>query len=212
MLFPLRLDTDPLVIEPPWAITSSMITEHCRIDSSDDEDVQKVYLKAAIAWAENETHRTIFARSSRWVLRDFPRWRDQGILLPRGKTQSVQSVAYSSGGETFTLTGPSSGSPAGADYQEDLRGEDGAVLMPPRGGCWPSTDCDVPAPVTITFTAGWLASEVPADIIHAILFAISDFVEIKGTLDLDPAMIAAGGPRYFARESLISSYRLSRWY
>jgi uncharacterized phiE125 gp8 family phage protein len=212
MLSPLRLDVDQLVIGSPWLISEALVKQHSRIDSTDSDTVLELYLKAAIQWAENETHRTIFVRENRWILRDFPRDASQAIRLPRGKTQSVTSIEYSVNGSLQTLRGPSSGSPAGTDYLEDLRGEDGGTLMPPRGGCWPSADCDVPTPVTITFQAGWAAADVPAEIVHAILFAVEDAYEIRGTGDFDPSAISSAGPRLSIRETLISGYRLSRWY
>ncbi len=105
-----------------------------------------------------------------------------------------------------TLTGPSSGSPAGTDYREGLRGDDGGVVTPVRGGNWPFVDCNAPAPVTIDFTAGWQAREVPSAIIHAILFAVADAFEMCSEADL------TDGSRFDAREALISSYRLTRLY
>ena len=42
------------------------------------------------------------------------------------------------------------GSPAGTGYQEDIRGDDGGVLLPIAGEAWPSVDCDAVAPVVYT--------------------------------------------------------------
>jgi hypothetical protein len=66
---------------------------------------------------------------------------------------------------------------------------------------------DSPAPVTIHFTAGWPTAQVPQDIIHAILFAVSDSLELRGSADIGRA-----GSAFDAREALISAYRLTRWY
>lgn len=212
MLCPLRLKVDPIVMGSPWLISEGLIKQHSRIDDADSDDVLEVYLKAAILWAENTTHRTIFARAHQWVLRDFPHSHRMEIRLPRGKVQSVDGISYVSGGQVLNLAGPSAGSPGGSDYQEDLSGSDGGSLMPPQGGSWPSVDYDVPAPVTVSFTAGWLAGEVPADIVHAILFAVEDMFDVRGTPDFSPAMVSADGPRFATREALISPYRLTRWY
>jgi uncharacterized phiE125 gp8 family phage protein len=212
MLCPLRIDIDALPDTPGWLISKDLIALHGRIDASDDDSLLQAYLKAAIGWAENETHRTIFQCEHRWVLREFPVWDRMEILLPRGKTQSVSSISHVEGGETVILRGLSSGSPAGASYQEDLRGDGGGMLMPLRGTSWPTVDCDVPAPVTITFSAGWATDEVPAEVVHAILFAVEDLYDIRGTGDFNAAVLSASGPRFAAREALISGYRLSRWY
>ena len=141
------------------------------------------HLPAAIAWAEGEMKRSILARTHYWQLDEFPSSYNQAIYLPRGKTQSVKSIVYSSGGVLTTLRGPSSGSPIGIDYQENLAGDSGGVLMPPRGSWWPWTDYDVPVPVTITFVAGWTPQTVPADIKLALMTYIADALEMPGAAD-----------------------------
>jgi uncharacterized phiE125 gp8 family phage protein len=178
----------------------------------DDDKLLQVYIGAAVSWAEGATHRTIFQRSHRWVLRDFPDCRYSDIRLPRGKASSVSGITYVAGGQTVTLRGPSAGSPASADYQEDLTSDSGGVLMPPQGGTWPSVDYDAVAPVVVTFTAGWPPAAVPSELQHAILFAVEDMYDMRGQNDFDPSMVTAAGPKFSARESLISSYRLTRWY
>ena len=213
MLSALRLDVDPFDnAGSPAPFDLDLQKLHSRIDSSDEDELLQVYIGAAVSWAEGAMHRTIFQRSHRWVLRDFPVCRYSDIRLPRGKASSVSGIAYVAGGQTVTLRGPSAGSPAAADYQEDLTSDSGGVLMPPQGGSWPSVDYDAVAPVVVTFTAGWPAAEVPAELKHAILFAVEDMFDLRGQGDFEPAMVAASGPRYSVREALISGYRLTRWH
>lgn len=213
MLFPLRLDIAALPDNSPPLISRTVMNTHLRVDYGDDDVLLDLYVRAAISWCENALHRTVFERSHRWVLRDFELCYPQAIRLPRGKTQSVERIEYSSGGEAVTLYGPTGdASPAGADYQEDLRGDDGGVLMPVRGGSWPSVDRDVPAPVVVQFTAGYAADAVPPDLLHGILFTIADCYDIRGTGDFNPALLNGGGPRFEARWALVSPYLLSRWY
>ncbi len=203
-LQPLRLDA-PLGDLSPFPLDMTLVKQHVGADGSDFDALLDLYARAAIEWAEGEMHRSIYQRPHVWVLREFPYGRGE-IRLPRGKTQSVDSVAYVVNGQTTTLTGPSS-TPAGSGYQEDLRGDDGGVIMPVRGGSWPSVDLEVPAPVVITFTAGYPADEVPADMLRALLFAVADAFDVRGTADLRTA-----GGNLGAREALVSSYRLTRWY
>jgi hypothetical protein len=205
-LCPLRLEVADLV-GSPLPLDLDLVKEHLAVDGDDNDALITSLIFSAIAWAEGAMRRTIYSRSHAWVLRDFEREDFQEIRLPRGRTGSVESVAYSTGGQTLTLTGPSSGSPGGSDYQEDLRGNGGGVLMPARGSSWPSVDYDTPAPVVITFTAGWESAEVPSDIIHGLLFAISDGFELRGSGDL-----TTGGRNFETRNILISPYRLKRWY
>lgn len=211
MLCPLRLEIDELTSGSPALINSALLKKHVRVDWTDDDDLLDAYALAAIQWIEGDTKRTIVRRVHRWILRDFNLVHPCELRLPRGKTVSVESVQYSAGGTVTTLTGPST-NPVGDDYQEDLRGADGGVIMPVRGGAWPSVDADVPAPVVVNFTAGWTVANLPADLLHAILFCIADAYDLRGTSDFNPAMFGSAGPRLAAREALISGYRLSRWY
>lgn len=203
-LSPLRLEISA-VDRSPLPVDLTLIKAHCRIDTSDFDTVLQTYLFAAIAWAEGAMHRTIFARPHSWVLRDFPHKWPYEIRLPRGKTQVVSSVQYVSSGVVTTLAGGSA-SPIGADFQEDLRGDDGGVISPAAGSSWPSVDYDVPAPLVINFMAGWLPAEVPDEIIHALLFTISDAFDVAGSADM------SGGANLQTRETLLSAYNLHRWY
>lgn len=179
-----------------------LLKKDLRIDSDAlDEVIMRQYVPDAVSWAEGFMRRSIMVRTHRWILREFPYCVDQTILLPRGKIQSVASIAYSSGGSITTLTGPTSGSPAGTDYQEDLRGHAGR-LMPARGSSWPEVDCDVPAPVVITFEAGWLTlDEVPADIKRGLT------ASVYGAMELDGLLQIRNGFDVEFREKLISAWR-----
>lgn len=206
LLSPLRLDVAALDASP-LPIDLDLVREHCAIDGNDFDTLLSTYLLAAIRWAENTTHRTMFQRSHRWVLRDFPRDIRAAIHLPRGRTASVESIVYVSGGSVVTLAGPSSGSPAGTDWQEDIASDSGGELMPVRGSVWPAVDLDAVTPVAITFTAGYPADALPADILHAIMFAVSDAFDTRGSADLTSA-----GKTLGTRNALISPYKLVRWY
>lgn len=209
MLCPISLSVDPLTCALADIIDIDVIRKHCTLDASDTDDLLQIYRMGAIVAAENSMHRTIVPRAHRWVLNEFP-YGCGRIDLPRGKTQSVTSIVYYSNGSPVTLTGPSSGSPAGTDYREDLGSDEGGIIMPPYGETWPSVDTDAPAPVAVNYSAGWTSSQIPGDVKRAILFAISDAVDIKGTQDFGSAISSAyttGAP-----EAILSAYRLSRWY
>lgn len=205
-LCPLRLEVAELD-SSPLPLDLAVVKEHLAVDGDDNDALIEQLVLASIRWGENYMRRTIFARTHTWVLREFPADAYGEIRLPRGKTQSIEGIAYSVNGQIVTLAGPSSGSPAGTDYQEDLRGNGGAIVMPARSQSWPSTDLDVPAPVVITFTAGWLPNEVPADVIHGLLFSVSDAFDLRGTGDF-----TTFGSNFTTREGLLSPYRLKRWF
>ncbi len=207
LLKPLRLDIDNVGGLSPLPLSLSLAKSHCAIDTTDFDTLLNTYILAAIEWAEGATHRTIYSRSHVWVLADFPRGADQAIRLPRGKTQSVESIVYiDSDGNSQTLTGPSS-AVAGTDYREDLRGDDGGTVMPALDDDWPEAETDHPSPVVITFTAGWLDAQVPQQMVHALLFAVSDAFDMRGAADLKDS-----GQSLRVRESIVSPYRLVRWY
>jgi len=174
----ITIDLDPLPDESLFDLTTLKADLRC----GDEFDTLLVgqYIPDAIAWAERETRRSIQARAVRWILECLPYGYDTTLYLPRGKVQSVTSIVYSSNGSPVTLRGPTSGSPAGTDYQEDLRGHQGRV-MPLRGASWPSADEDVPSPVVVTFVAGWTAATIPAEIKRAMTARIQDSMELPGS-------------------------------
>lgn len=179
-MHPLRLSWDAPVGFP---VSLATVKSHLRIEHEEfDPLILEVFLPAAVEWAEGVMHRAIVERTHYWVLSDFPRGIDQSIRLTRGKAQSVASIAYTSNNATTTLTGPTSSTP-GTDYREELASDSGGVLFPPYGETWPSVDFEAPAPVLITFVAGWVVADVPADIKHAISMYVSDGLNVNGASD-----------------------------
>lgn len=205
MLSPISLSIDTLS-GSPLPVDISLLREHVATDGTDSDTLLTQNLLAAVLWAEGAMRRTVFARRHIWTLRDFPRYGSQVLQLPRGKTQSITSIAYTLGGSVQTLLGPSS-SPVGTSYQELLSGHQGAFLRPPQGSSWPSVDVEAVAPVQITFIAGWLSSEVPKNVLQAILFAAEDMFDLRGDADL-----AQAGANLNGRYLLVSPHRIQRWY
>jgi uncharacterized phiE125 gp8 family phage protein len=185
-----------------------LLKQHLAIDFPDLDELIQLNLDAAIAEFENTTHRTVVRRSHRWVLRRLPWTPYQEIRLPRGKTRAVQKIEVAVNGSVVTLLGPSSGSPGGDDYQEDLAGDDAGVLMPPRSTTWPCPDYDHPSPVVITFEAGWSASDVPLDIKRALMFWCRTGIDDERG-SVDPTKLEADRATF---EALVSGYRLVRFY
>jgi hypothetical protein len=199
---PLALSWDA---DTEFPIALDLIKSQLRVGHDEfDVLIHLLHLPAAVEWAEGEMHRSILAKEHQWVLSDFPR-RDLGIRLPRGKTQSVSSIVYAaSATSTVTLRGPTSGSPIGSDYREELRGDSGGTIYPLTD--WPAVDLAAPAPVVITFTAGWDAVRVPGDIKMALAMYVADALEITGASDLSAHTDLA------VKNSLLSAWRLHRWY
>lgn len=193
MIRTLALDSDQIT---DLGLDLDLIKSDLRIAHSDlDELLWSELVPAAIARAEAFTHRAIVSRAFRWIIDQFPYRYDQMLLLPLGKVQAIASIAVSVNHVTTVLTGPTSGSP-GTDYQEDLRG-DRARVMPAVGTAWPIHDIDVPAPIVVTFTAGWTEGNIPADLRRGISAAVAD------QLDLDAQAINLEVP-----EKLLSAWRI----
>jgi uncharacterized phiE125 gp8 family phage protein len=191
-----------------------VLKAHCSVDGDALDDLLTFYERVAIIWAEDEMHRTILARSHTFVISDFPRFpNSQQITLPRGICQAVQSIVYVADGESITLSGPSSGSPGGTDFQEDLGSINGARLLPAQGNAWPSCDSNAARPVAITYTAGWNSAAVPANIKHALMFAVADMLELRGVTDLSSNLLhLASGKTFDARLALLGRYIINRVY
>jgi uncharacterized phiE125 gp8 family phage protein len=188
-------------------VTLGLVKAQLRIDHDDlDELLADAHIPAAMEWAEGEMHRSIIPRTHYWVLPDFPRGMDQSLRLPRGKTQSVASVKYTRGGSVITLTGPSSGSPAGSDYREDLTPDTGGILLPAVGQSWPSVDIEAAQPVLVTFVAGW--TTIPADVKGAIIRHVGDQLDVTSIHDLPQGYNAW---HEAAKSAAISAWRLFRW-
>lgn len=200
---PFSLNISPLV-SSPLPIDLDLVKLHCGVDGTDLDTLLERYTLAAIRWAESALKRTLYQRAHVWTLPAFPVHPCAQIRLPRGKTVSVESITYQSAGEAVELSGPSS-SPAGTGWREDLAPDSGGIIAPAYGATWPVADTDAPAPVVIEFVAGYPAGEIPADITHAILFAVKDMLDTRGSDDL-----TTFGKNLTTRVSLLSPYVLNR--
>lgn len=202
----------PVAVSPlnasPFPLSLSLVKAHLREDSDDFDTIIELYMRAAVEWAEGVMRRTIYSRSHTWVLADFPRDGVGELRLPRGLCSAVERITYmpAGGGSAVELRGPSSGSPTGTGWTENLSGDGGGLLYPGAAG-WPAVDEYSAKPVEIEFMAGWASAAVPADIIHGLLFAVADQYDTGSSSDL-----TVFGKNLTTRTSLISPYILDRWY
>lgn len=202
----ISLSFDPL--DGTEILDDVLVKTHLAVDGSALDPVLALYQQVAIQWAEDFMQRAILVRPHVWTLRSLQCGRNQRVHLPRGRCTAVTSIVYTAGGTEYTLTGPSS-TPPGTDYQEDLASDSGGTLMPARGRWWPFVDGTVPAPVRINFLAGYEPEDVPANIKHALLFAMSDMLELRGSADLATLQtVAASGRTLQAREELLDQWRI----
>lgn len=204
MRFP-RLSVEAL---PDETLDLALVKSFIRVAYDDDDALIAMMVKSAVDWAENATHRTLIARGHEWTLQAFP-YADKAIRLPRGKTVSVDSIAYVRNRVTVTMTGATSSPAVSEDFQEDLSADSGGVLAPLQGQDWPDVDCDAIAPVRIAFTAGYEPEALPAQLLHAVLMAATDAYDLRGSADMG---LDKAGAMLEARQSIVSQWLLARWH
>ncbi len=159
---------------------------HLRVDHDEEDDMIQIYLKSAVATVEEYTRRAIVNQTWQMTLPHFPQRYPFEIRLPLGKCSAVNSIVYlDDNGASQTLTGPTSGSPAGTDWQEDLSSDEGARIRPPVSGDWPTVQDEAIQPVTISFVVGYGTSpdNCPDSLKTAILYQLTDLYEFRGTID-----------------------------
>jgi len=171
-------------VNEPVTMTEAKL--HLRVDHDEEDDAIRTYIASARAWVEEYTNRALINQTWQMTLADFPLRYPFEIALPLGRCSAINSIAYTdSDGNPQTLTGPTSGSPAGTDYQEDLSSDEGARIRPPVAGEWPSVQDEAIQPVTVEFVVGYGAksSDMPDAIRTAVLYRLTDLYEYRGSVD-----------------------------
>lgn len=143
-------------------------------DSTDDDNVISLLIKAAREVCERVTGRALCTQTWRMVLDQFPAWE---IWLPKPPLQSISSIIYlDSAGTSTTLSS--------ALYRVDTTSEPGMV-EPAYASVWPST-YGVSACVQITFVCGYgLTSAIPPNIKERLLAYVSHRYDRRGEFDLE---------------------------
>lgn len=135
---------------------------HCRIDTDDFDDDLTLKLEAAINHVEQISRRALITQEWKLTLPRFPT-ADHAIVLPKGSLQEVSEITYTNfDGDEQTVDAD--------DYLVSANREP-ALLVPAYGGFWPTDARPFVDSVQVTFTCGFgdAASDVPADLRHAIL-------------------------------------------
>lgn len=137
--------------------------DHLRVDGSDDDAAIGRALAAATAACERHCQARFIRQTLRWTTEA-----STCIELPLRPVESVDIVGI------ITPTGEALLSSSDVD----LIGVAGRItaIRPASGRSWPAPAA-IPYPVTVTFTVGWLAAEVPGDVKAAVLMATARFYE-----------------------------------
>jgi len=175
-------------------VSISEAKKHCRVDYVADDSYINDLVAVARRRVESMTGRQLVTAT--YELR-MDEWYEM-ILLPRPPVQSVTKIEYVDGDGTTTTV--SSGT-----YNTDTDSETGRITEA-HGEAWP-TARDVVNAVTVTYDAGYggSASDVPADIRHAMKLLIGHYYEQREQVTV------RGVPREIPRgvSALLSPYKVT---
>ena len=182
--------TTPPVGEP---VTVAQVKQHCRIDSSADDDLLAGYLTAARVMAEGYLSRALLTQTLLWTMRPSSMLRSEQsrllgpLELPRAPVQSIASVTTLDewGNITTVLAAPLPVTPSAMilGYVADLALEPATLLIGREtvlNGGSPLRDTRLQH-LQVSMVAGYgAATDVPATIIQAIMMTTAFLYEHRG--------------------------------
>lgn len=151
-----------VLIDPAsaWPVTLDEAKAQCfATDTTGFDTLLTRLIKAATAWAQNYTGRTLAVQTWKLVLDEWPA---EAIELPRGPVTGVTSVKY------FDTAGVQQTLDAG-DYVLDLTSDPQWIVLA-EDASWPDL-LDGVNGIEVEFTAGY-AANVPEDLRQAILMLV----------------------------------------
>ena len=193
--------------------TIELVRQHCRIDSTADDDLLASYLTAARIMAEGYLSRALITQTLLWTVRPSSMLRPeqsrlrQPLRLPRAPVQSIVSVsALDDLGNTTTIAPaafPVSSAYEVSGYYTDLAIEPGSLAIgpsTPMTGGLPLHQTRIQY-LQVSMIAGFgdTAAAVPLPIVQAILLTVAFLYEHRGD---------DGGDMPRAAEWLLDRYRL----
>lgn len=151
-----------------WPVTLTDAKEQLDFGTTTAADDRKIegLIPVAVGMVESDCQRAIANQTWELVMDEFPSdWHDEyEIQLRMPPIQAVSSITYTDlNGTTQTLSS--------SLYDTDTKGEPGRIWPAYASTGWPDTRCK-PNAVTVTFTAGYVDTPVPAVAIKAILLAL----------------------------------------
>lgn len=188
----------PSLVTAPAASPVSLeaAKEHCRVLHDDEDGLLQAYLDAAVNHldaAGGILGRCLINQTWQQKWSGFPP--GEILPLPFPDVSSV-TVTYTANGSDTTF--------AASNYALLELDWTAAVVLKSTAS-WPDVD-DIPAPVTVQFTAGFGATEddVPAAIRHAVLLLVSTWFENRENVVVGQPVSA---PLPFAVNALIAPFR-----
>jgi len=152
---PASLPSMPIV-EP---VTVDQIRRHCKIEEDEEDLLIEQKIPAAREWVENYTGRIVAQRT---LVQHFRAWGTY-LELRRRPIVAVVSIAYNGLAGDATLTD--------AAFSTGLN----PVRIYPSGTGWPPLRTG--GSITVAYTAGYAAGEVPPSMIEAIIVLVAGMLD-----------------------------------
>lgn len=183
-------------VDAAQVVTLEEAKDHLRLTGNDELDRIIGEVDAAISWAEDFTARAI--RRSQYLLsmETFQIVDHRQSIRIQGFVPSVDSIKYrDSSGSLQTV--------ATSVYQT-LKGQHSTMIREAANQSWPALHQFMDA-LQVTFTAGWISSDVPYQIRQAILLKLGSIHFRRGPGDDEDGGIDG------AAEALLKSWKLPVW-
>jgi uncharacterized phiE125 gp8 family phage protein len=179
-------------------ITLGEAKTHLRVDFADDDDYITGLITAARMITEERTFRALITQTWDYTLDCFPP--NLVIKIPKPKLQSVISVTYTDMIGIDHIFDP-------ANYIVDTKSKPGRISLG-YNKLWPVTILQPISGVCIRFVAGYgNAAAVPAPLIHAMKYLISQWYEVREPLILSRSQLM---PIPMTFDFLIGPYKVAR--
>ncbi len=128
------------------AVTDALVEQQLFLDSGESPLLVANAIASATDFVERDTDRSLITQTWTMTLDQFPINRGETIYIPKGKIQSITSLAYIDGdGAPQTLD-------ENTDFTVTSIGTENRVI--PIGG-WPSTSTDLNDVVTLVWISGY---------------------------------------------------------
>lgn len=161
-------------------VSLTLAKTHLRIDHDSEDDLIRMWVKAAREYCEQYTGRRFVTQTVRLTFSCWPP--DRIIRLPFGPGDVTEVTAFTyldENGDSQTL--------AADEYQVDLAASP-PVLMPLPFEPWPNLELDRLYPITIELTVGANPPDVPAMVKSAILLTLAYWDENRGGAEMETSV------------------------
>ena len=191
-----RTITPVAEIDSEQVVTLDDGKSHLRLTADEEDDRIVGEIDAAVSWAEDFTARAI--RRSQYLLsmEAFQLIEHRASIRIQGYVSAVNSIQYRDSNGTLQTVATS--------VYQTLKGQHSTMIREAINQSWPALHQFMDA-VQVTFTAGWIASDVPYQVRQAILLKLGSLHFRRG-----PGDDADGGIDN-AAEALLKPWKLPVW-